>query len=895
MTLLNIISLFKVWIKKVPFWAWLLIIAVLLSPLKEVNVPTDGSWYQSLGLNIYKGLGYVDTDLSPIFLKPPGFPFLVAVFFWLFDISIKSIFLLNRLFYIINPLIIYFLGKELWNKKVGLAAGLLVLSSYSISQWSALIHYDHIVPTFTLLSILLCVLAFKKNIWWLFVTSGIALAAGFLVKTLTILFFPFPILLWLFIKKYRTRKNLYGVILFSLALLVGILPWLLYGYIGHGELPLLGKGGGRAAQVVLRPFLSGNYPYLPPASQTYYISGLLEYYRLILAPHFILAPLFLIAWIFTFIRAVFKHKADIVLTVCFLLLVPIIYFSGLWGGRPGHTFLFFLLSYLILAHFLIWLARTVTRKKTFFKIKQFTAQPGITVSVILVISAVLIQITVGENNMLDYLKTIRPIGDIFNKEYNLQPEAGDNFYPPVKKAGEWILKNIPPGSRFLTDHTYRQGIYFYTRGNYPIHTIPLLRSDIATIPQKKATQKKKVLFLYFDGWWHKTSKRISAIIEDDLLDILENKSIDYVIVTSSKTNFESLYYYANPGFTKVIEFANGRIKIFKINKIIAYDFTTHIGSEVRPYLEDLKENNPEKFQYIKSLFFNDSLGWEEDAINEILTPGFIGSTWQPVYFKPDFDSRPVVMAEAQTASNIDKPINLLIKDIGPSQAKMKLDVRDSNNDFGQKQQIAYFVWDNKDVVIGSVNQGGEVKLENQCKTINFINPYKDPVIIAKLSTSDNPGFGVYIKNITSRSFDICPLPYADSKNIDSDFKGLVSYFVRESISVSYGEKKSQEMHNAEIDIADNTSSQYIKFPSPFDIKPVVLSSARIKDGCNIFNYQIENVTKDGFKIRIFDSINNKEMCQKAFISYMAWRPGVGEDYEVGLAETYPIVYVSKIY
>jgi hypothetical protein len=876
-------NFFKTRVRKIPYWALLLIIAILLSPVKEVNVPADGAWYLSLGLNIHNGQGYVNPDLSPVYLRPPGFSFLLAIFFWLFGVSVKSAFLLNRIFFIINPLIIYFLGKILWDKKVGLVAGLLLLSSYSINSWSALIHYDHIVPTFILFSILLCVLALKKTKWWLFVASGVFLAAGYWVKEVALIFFPFPIFAWLFIKDFRSKKNLYGILWFVLAFGFCIFPWLWY--ISSRGSPLLGLAGGNVIQVLFRPFLASAHPNLPLATKTYYLTGLLEYYRYALAPYFILAPLFVIAWIFTFIRAAFKHRPEIILTILFALFIPIIYFCSMYVGRVRQGVVFFFLCYLALAHFLIWLTQIIKPQKGSSKIRTL-------ITVILIMAVVFPQISLGKNNLTEYIKKIKPVRALVRRNYSLGLKG--HHYSGTRAAGEWIVKNIPPGTPILSDHPLLTSIYFYSQGHYPLYRSPIVSSlEFGGVWHEKAARKRKVLFLYLDGWWTRYSKKIRAIPEDELLSILKNESIDYVIVTS-RTNFESLYYYANPGFSKVAEFDEGKIKIFKVNKLGAYDFDTHIEARVRPYLQNLKENNPEGFKYIADHFFKDYLGWGEDMIDEIINPGYIGDRWQSIYFKKNFTNQPIIMAEIQTASNVDRPISLLIKDIQPSQAKMKLDLRKPDNDFIEKQQVAYCAWDNKDVMTSGVREGGKFELSQQSKTINLINSYKDPVIIAKLSTDNNPGVGVYIKNMTPRSFDICLLPRADGENNDLGVQGLVSYYVRESISVSYGEKKALEAHNVEVDIANNTA-QYIKFPSPFDIKPIVLTSARIKDGCNKFNYQIESVSKNGFKVKLFNSIDSKETCQKAFISYMAIRPGVSKNLEVSLAEKYPTVHVSEIY
>jgi hypothetical protein len=77
-------------------------IAVLFSPIHGVSTSPDSSWYLINALNIYNGFGYVNPDLTPVLQRGPLFPGMLAAMFWIFGCSVKSAFLLIRLFFVLN-------------------------------------------------------------------------------------------------------------------------------------------------------------------------------------------------------------------------------------------------------------------------------------------------------------------------------------------------------------------------------------------------------------------------------------------------------------------------------------------------------------------------------------------------------------------------------------------------------------------------------------------------------------------------------------------------------------------------------------------------------------------------------------------------------------------------
>ena len=208
-------------------YLWLIpfCISILFFSLKGIHILPDSSWYLSNGLNIYKGLGYVNPDLTPVLNRGPVFPALIAGSFYLFGVKVESAFWIVRTFYIFNVLLIYFLGVKLYGKRVGLTASLLVLTSHIINIWSSYILVDNILPFFILLYILFLYCAFEKQSYSYYFLSGSVIGIAFLTKEMAVLYLPLPFIICITVEDYRKRSSFIGLAIIFIAFLMIVGPW----------------------------------------------------------------------------------------------------------------------------------------------------------------------------------------------------------------------------------------------------------------------------------------------------------------------------------------------------------------------------------------------------------------------------------------------------------------------------------------------------------------------------------------------------------------------------------------------------------------------------------------------------------------------------------------------
>ena len=170
------------------------------------------------------------------FDKPPLYFWLIALNFRLFGWNEFTARLWSALFGIGGVIVVYFLGKNIFDKRVGFLAGLVLATSFQYIAQSRLVTHDVTLSFFISLCLLFFYLGYKtsKGIYYLLFFLAAALAT--LTKGPTGALLPFLIVgLWLGstkqLKVLREMRIFWGII----AYLVIASPWFIIEFLRHGE------------------------------------------------------------------------------------------------------------------------------------------------------------------------------------------------------------------------------------------------------------------------------------------------------------------------------------------------------------------------------------------------------------------------------------------------------------------------------------------------------------------------------------------------------------------------------------------------------------------------------------------------------------------------------------
>ncbi|MFC1812828.1 tetratricopeptide repeat protein [Thermodesulfobacteriota bacterium] len=547
----------------IPLWPFLLILGIITFFAHPIFFPSDLKVYACNALNFYLGKGYTNIDGSLIFFRAPLFPLLISISYWLFGVSHVSTFWVIKIFCVLNPLIVYAIGTRFFNKRVGVSAAFLILTSYAINFLSFR-HIDAIWPFFILLSTLFFYLGFEKNKTRFFILAGIGLALSYLVKEASFLFFPVPFLMFVFVKDYRKISFLKNALWGYLASFVVILPWPIYIFSTHEApnlLMLLGRGGTRKFYQITNPSGPGdwgNLPLLALGKLKTLFSGFLQFYHgtgISLDQWFILAPLFIIAWLYVFSGAIQGNKHLRILTILFLLYTPIIYFQGARNMRIGQSAIIYLLSYLALAASMDSFLKMVS-----VKIKRIANNDTLVFSS-LIACLVVIQVFVNFRSDLGY-KTF------FLKNQWREIFSGNTYgagpYGPNSIAGDKELLGIirqystPPNRLYMaiTNRSLAKESYFSLKTGHRVYYH--FQSQIDNYPMQMAELRpdEQPIYITVRKLAGMKPHILKAIYLSQLLEMIQKDGVTHVLVerfnreTGGNRGLDK-YFSAYPDFKRI--------------------------------------------------------------------------------------------------------------------------------------------------------------------------------------------------------------------------------------------------------------------------------------------------------------------------------------------------------
>lgn len=195
-------------------------------------VDFDEAWYAEISRNILK-------HRQPFLLSFNGFPYtdhpplgfiLIAMSFLTFGVNEFAARFPSALLGFLSVLILYFTGRNLFNRAVGLGAGLMLLSSVWFILRARSGNLDSIFLFFYLLTFYFAIKLINNSIW-IYLLS-ISLSLVFLTKSAIGLTILIPVIFLLVIKKVNisASKILVAIVLFLLILS----PWIILSYSQYG-------------------------------------------------------------------------------------------------------------------------------------------------------------------------------------------------------------------------------------------------------------------------------------------------------------------------------------------------------------------------------------------------------------------------------------------------------------------------------------------------------------------------------------------------------------------------------------------------------------------------------------------------------------------------------------
>jgi len=596
-------------IKRVPLWIYLLLLGFVTFYTYGIQIVSDMIWYMNAALNISQGKGYTTMDGSLALSRGPIFPFLIATSYKLLGASPWSAFWVVRIFCILNPLVVYLLGKKLYNKWVGFAAGLFILTSYSVNFWSYR-HLDAVWPFFVIFASYMTLCGFENKKLRYFLLSGLCFGISIITKEVSILFLCIPLLLFLCIKEYRKRELVRGVIINVSIAVVVVIPWFYYLW-AHGNLGfLIGRAGPLSSGGISDFGVFINHSWFIFME---YVRGLIQYFyggRNSLFTNITIAPLLLVIWILISLKSLLGDKNSKILLLHCLPIFPVLIVAGKNDWRLGQGIYFLLLSYLGLAGIIYWLSEIIPAYRL-SKIKLSTVAAIVSCGAIIVVQV----IGAGKKD-LGYKENLKHSALYNLLKRNKKPRMiAAPFGEPHLNASIQKLKEITsPGEHVLVDWVYAaEATYYKMDGMNNVFGLPLTwyRNDKIAYGKIPVNHSERPILI--DANWSDRNYQfyIFMLFESELLKLFREKNIQYVLITP-RYSLLNKYFDSNASFDliKDTDFEGKSNWRYRIYRVIDFKPTTFrrgpfVGRRLKRAISGMREKDPERYRKLRDqLLYN---------------------------------------------------------------------------------------------------------------------------------------------------------------------------------------------------------------------------------------------------------------------------------------------------
>ena len=566
---------------------------------------SDESLYVAEALNIASGKGLTYPTGEPIVHRAPLYPAMLAATFKAAGASLEAAYWLPRLVLIANVLLVFLLARALFGAWAGLCAGVLAAASPYLRGMGTTLFLDGTETAFILGSLLLLWQAEERRSVPVSAASGALLGLAFLVKESAVLLLPLPAVLALFFG-YRTgwKRSLlawYG----GFAALTAW--WWVWVYAQTGSLFLVGLSGGRltAAVLVLGAVLAlACLAFLRRAPAEGAAGGLSRTAALVGVALWVgvfLLGLEAAAWRYE--RDYLAHVPAYVVQVFATNVQPAALVGAAWVmalvlglGRGSRSWGVLAFSLLLFASYFVLVADRHLSLRDLLPVVylSYVALGGA--------AAWLVGWSAGLDFRQPFLRQAGLVVGGVTVAVVVLASAGavtrrapvdyqDDWHNSLSLvAAAWLSGNLEPGSTVMSSRLYYSHLYFLTGGEFAFHQLPTVEVDLSlrddAVPP---LARRSTLFRWenhlmpedsaADRWLYLTRYPVKGyfigLAENDLVDELRRRGVDYVVLSSQDAGFSSrslaAYFEDNPAFERVYSLSAGpadEVRVYRVDRAL---------------------------------------------------------------------------------------------------------------------------------------------------------------------------------------------------------------------------------------------------------------------------------------------------------------------------------------
>lgn len=188
-------------------------------------IESDGTDYVSIAREL------VGEHRFSNLVRHPGYPFFIGLASYLIHDYELAGRIVSAVFGALITILTFFLGKEIYDKRTGLIASILVVIHPALTEYSTMVLTESIFSFFLTLFLLISGQAIKSSKSWLYAFSGCLIGIAYLIRPEALGFIPYFIAVSLSImfisKEIRFKILIKNLSIFLFASMIFILPYMI--------------------------------------------------------------------------------------------------------------------------------------------------------------------------------------------------------------------------------------------------------------------------------------------------------------------------------------------------------------------------------------------------------------------------------------------------------------------------------------------------------------------------------------------------------------------------------------------------------------------------------------------------------------------------------------------
>jgi len=589
-------------------------LALLILPIAGVQVGNNTSRWLTEASHIVKETGVGSGIQSELMARRPLFPLIIAGGFKLWGKSVHSAVLVTRIFFALELVLIYFIGRIFFNIAVGLLSSAFVMTSYGINLIAKTVDTDIVHPFFILLFVLIYYLALRRESWVLSLLSGVCLGLAILIKETAIFCLVVPLGIVIFAPKGKRWPHGKTFLWLLTALIVPLLIWAAYLFIHKSSIKGLLDNAYAAATYRISGGggLLAKWKFLFTTGLAKSVSG---YYHAFLLKISSLAVFMVLGWAFICVRGVIKKKlSDLTLGILIICALPILLQLGYEGDRLGQMTIVYMVLYIAFAAFVFsamsWLVqqgrKLIAKKKKDEVVAPQTPKKALyTAYVLTALVGIVMAGTQLFSKDLSTWKLWTEPGDALAIFVKKPFEVYGRFTSFQEDAAAWLKNNSKPETKIIADGYTNEALDFFDVAATKIPVIHPVREILISANPPAIQEKTRPLFLFtysnFDSGIDR-ARGLYAVFESDILAVLKAENPRYLVLSGRSLYLKT--YFEKASWSRLV-FNNQRVVVYEIRADQAGPISFQqvgVNEEFNDHAAWLEKNHPDEYpNFLKTI------------------------------------------------------------------------------------------------------------------------------------------------------------------------------------------------------------------------------------------------------------------------------------------------------